>query len=49
MQGVVDIREGNAPVVVCTTSKTTTSRMLPVLAYTTMTGRYVAAMLASLR
>jgi hypothetical protein len=31
---------------VLTTSKTTTTRMLAVLAYTSMTGRYVAAMLA---
>jgi hypothetical protein len=33
-------------VVVLTTSKTTTTRMLPVLAYTTVTGRDVTAVLA---
>lgn len=36
------------PVVVLTTSKTTTSRMLAVLAYSTMTGRNVAAVFSCL-
>ena len=35
--------------VVLTTSETTTSGMLAVLSYTTVTGGYVAAMLAGLR
>ena len=39
----------DVPVVVRTTSETTTSGMLAVLAYTSMTGRDVAAVLASLR
>lgn len=34
---------------VSTTSKTTTSRMLAVLSYTTVTGGYVSTVLASLR
>lgn len=38
-----------APVVVGTTSQTTTSRMLAVLSYTSMTGRDVATVLARLR
>ena len=38
-----------APVVVLTTSKTTTSGVLAVLAYTTVTGGDVSAVLASLR
>lgn len=37
------------PVVVLTTSETTTSRMFAVLSYTSVTGRYVAAMLAGFR
>lgn len=37
------------PVVVLTTSKTTTSGVLTVLAYAPVAGRDVAAMLASLR
>ena len=37
----------NAPVVVLTTSETATSGVLAVLAYTTVTGRDVAAVLAS--
>jgi hypothetical protein len=32
------MKKANAPVVVCTTRKTTTSGMLPVFAYTSMTG-----------
>lgn len=38
----------NAPVVVLTTSETTTSGMLAVLSDTSVTGRDVAAVLASL-
>lgn len=38
----------NAPVMVLTTSETTTSGMLAVLSDTTVTGRDVAAMLAGL-
>jgi len=38
----------DAPVVVLTTSKTTTSRVLAVLSDTSVTGRYVATVLASL-
>jgi hypothetical protein len=38
----------DAPVVVRTTSKTTTSGVLSVLAYTSMTGGYVTTMFASL-
>ena len=37
----------HAPVVVLTTSETATSGVLAVLAYTTVTGRDVAAVLAS--
>jgi hypothetical protein len=36
-----------APVVVLTTSKTTTSRVLSVLSYTTITGGYMTTVLAS--
>jgi len=43
------LKEGNSPVMVRTTSKTTTSGVLSVLAYTSMTSRYMAAVLASLR
>lgn len=39
----------SAPVVVSTTSKTTTSRVLAVFAYTTVTGGDVPAVLASVR
>lgn len=39
----------DAPVVVLTTSETTTSRMLAVLAHTSVTGRDVAAVLTGLR
>jgi hypothetical protein len=43
------LRDQNAPVVVLTTSETTTSGMLAVLSYTTVTGGDVAAVLAGLR
>ena len=39
---------GNVPVVVSTTSETATSRVLAVLAYTTVTGGDVSSVLASL-
>ena len=40
--------EGDVPVVVSTTSETATSRVLAVLAYTTVTGGDVSSVLASL-
>jgi len=39
-------RQKNTPVVMLTTSKTATSRMLSVLSYTAVTSRYVATVLA---
>ena len=38
----------NSPVMVGTTSQTTTTRVLAMLSYTTVTRRYVSAVLASL-
>lgn len=39
----------HVPVVVCTTSKTTSSRMLAVLAYTTISSRHMPTMFSSIR
>jgi hypothetical protein len=40
------VEQLDIPVVVLTTSKTSTTRMFPVLAYTTMTSGYMAPVLA---
>ena len=42
-------RKGHVPVVMLTTSETTTTRVFAVLAYTTVSGGDVSAVLASLR
>ena len=48
MKGNGRMGAGDVPVVVSTTSETATSRVLAVLAYTTVTGRNVTAVLACL-
>ena len=47
LQGMKGREDEDAPVVVLTTSETATSGVLAVLSYTTVTGRDVAAVLAS--